>query len=486
MLFIIAPVFLEKPISNLDELWNYNFASNIANGLIPYRDFNMLQTPLLPFIAGFILKLFSNELIVMRILGILFITFLFYLIYRIFKLLKINSFFSFFSLFLIFILLKDYLCIDYNFLVLIFTLLIIYLEIKYYLKNNKKILSFYFFENLSIGILAGCSILLKQSTGLLISIIAVGFKILMVKNKNDFKLFLKIFFARILGILIPILLFVIYLILNHALYDFTNYTILGIKTFSNKICYTVLINSNNIAIKILSIFIPVFIILSGFYIARKKEIISIILFFYSLGSLIVIYPIADNIHFLIGIIPTLLLLFYFIFNILKIIYNKMQNKFIIFIKELLRASIFLSFIIFSLFGLAKIMNYISLNKNIINFEHFNYITMPEEQLKRIHLVDSYMIDQNNPVYILDADAALYMIPINRYYKDFNLFLKGNLGSKGEDGQIEKINQLKTGSQILIKNDNYKRNWQTPEKVISYIKNNLNKIGEISLFDIYEI
>ena len=78
-----------------------------------------------------------------------------------------------------------------------------------------------------------------------------------------------------------------------------------------------------------------------------------------------------------------------------------------------------------------------------------------------------------------------MIPIDRYYKDFNLFNKGNLGSKGEDGQIEKINKLNSGDKILIKNNNYKRNWQSPEKVISYIKNNLNKIGEISIFDIYE-
>ena len=53
------------------------------------------------------------------------------------------------------------------------------------------------------------------------------------------------------------------------------------------------------------------------------------------------------------------------------------------------------------------------------------------------------------------------------------------------GQIEKIQHLEPNSQILIKNDNYKRNWQTPEKVISYIKNNLTKIDEISHFDIYQ-
>ena len=38
--------------------------------------------------------------------------------------------------------------------------------------------------------------------------------------------------------------------------------------------------------------------------------------------------------------------------------------------------------------------------------------------------------------------------------------------------------------ILIKNDKMSLNWQTPTKVIEYVKNNLEKIGMISFFDIY--
>lgn len=58
ILLIISPVILSRQLNNLDEIWNYNFAKNIADGLIPYKDFNMLQTPLLPFINGLILKIF--------------------------------------------------------------------------------------------------------------------------------------------------------------------------------------------------------------------------------------------------------------------------------------------------------------------------------------------------------------------------------------------------------------------------------------------
>lgn len=33
----------------IDEIWNYGFSYNIATGLIPYKDFNMVITPLYPF-----------------------------------------------------------------------------------------------------------------------------------------------------------------------------------------------------------------------------------------------------------------------------------------------------------------------------------------------------------------------------------------------------------------------------------------------------
>ena len=78
-----------------------------------------------------------------------------------------------------------------------------------------------------------------------------------------------------------------------------------------------------------------------------------------------------------------------------------------------------------------------------------------------------------------------MIPLDRYNKDFDMFLKGNLGSKGEQGQIDKIKNMNVHAKILIKNENYARNWQNPNEVTNYIKNNLNKIGQIEYFDIYE-
>ncbi|MCI9178054.1 MAG: hypothetical protein HFJ28_05805 [Clostridia bacterium] len=482
ILFIISPVILSKPLNNLDEVWNYNFAYNIANGLVPYRDFNMLQTPLLPFIVSIFFLLFGNELLVFRILAIFLISILFYMIYKIFKKLKINLSYIFIFMLLLFLLLQDYICIDYNFALLIITFILIYFSIQ---NNDQKNKSFLYYFN--IGILSGFCILLKQSTGAIISFISVFYPALFIKHKSDIKIYLKNSFITILGIALLISILLIYLMTHNALKDFIDYTILGIKTFTNSIPYTYLLNSNNVIIKLLSTFIPIAIVISGFYLIIKKKQKLLGFYCYSIGSLVVIFPISDNIHFLIGITPFLVLFFYLLFCFISWLKNKIliNLKIKSFIKETLKSIINLSLVCYLIASLILLGNYVIDSRKNHNISHYLQIPISEQLLNKINTIDSYILMQNTPVYILDAEAAIYMIPINRYYKDFNLFLKGNLGSLGENGQIEKIKNLKSGSQILIKNDNYTRNWQTPEYVISYIKNNLNKIGEISIFDIYE-
>lgn len=289
---MVSPIILSRSLNNLDEIWNYNFARNIADGLIPYKEFNMIITPLLSFICGLFLKIFGNELITMRILACILISSIFFIIYLILKKCKINKYYILNVLLLLFILLKEHFCIDYNFAILFLTLILIYLELNYFSKNTnyfKGSLFFHFF----IGLLSGCCILLKQSTGLMISCISIFYPILLLQNKINFKLYLKIASIRILGILIPIILLFIYLLFNNAIFDFIDYTILGIKTFTNSIPYTNLIFSKNIVIKILSIFIPIFIAVSGIYLWIKREKKLFSFYLYALASLVVIFPISD-------------------------------------------------------------------------------------------------------------------------------------------------------------------------------------------------
>ena len=145
ILLMVSPTILCRSLNNLDEIWNYNFARNIANGLVPYKDFNIVTTPLLPFVCSIFLKLFCNELIVMRILAILLISSIYFLVYLILKKFKINKLYIYTCLFLLFIIFEEHICIDYNFAVLGITLLLIYLETSIYLNGNNYFNSSFFY-----------------------------------------------------------------------------------------------------------------------------------------------------------------------------------------------------------------------------------------------------------------------------------------------------------------------------------------------------
>ena len=67
---------------SLDEIWNYGFAKNILDGLIPYKDFNMIIPPLFPYITSFVLKIFGQKLLVYHIFIALLVTCITYLASR--------------------------------------------------------------------------------------------------------------------------------------------------------------------------------------------------------------------------------------------------------------------------------------------------------------------------------------------------------------------------------------------------------------------
>ena len=78
-----------------------------------------------------------------------------------------------------------------------------------------------------------------------------------------------------------------------------------------------------------------------------------------------------------------------------------------------------------------------------------------------------------------------MIPLNKYNKDYDMFLKGNIGKDGEQGQIEKIQNRNDNELYLIRNSKLRSNWQTPLNVVNYVRNNLEKIGEISIYEVFK-
>jgi hypothetical protein len=127
---IIFSIIIIKPIGDLDEIWNYNTARAISEGLIPYKDISMITTPFLPIITAIFLKIIANEVIVSRVFASIIWTGILFTTYKIFeKLIKEENICLILTA-LIGIICRDIYCIDYNITILFIALVILYQELK--------------------------------------------------------------------------------------------------------------------------------------------------------------------------------------------------------------------------------------------------------------------------------------------------------------------------------------------------------------------
>lgn len=490
LILAISMTILPNYLNDLDELWNFNFAKNIAEDRVPYRDFNMIMTPLFPILASIFLKLFGTELIVMRFLAIILCTAIFFLIYRIMKLLDVHKVIIYSSISALYLLFFSHFRIDYNLSMLLIVLIVLYNEIKR-VKEKNMILEYNFKRDFFLGILMGTTILFKHTAGLFITSIFILYKLLLVPKKEQIRKAFEIILTRLLGAFIPVILLIIYLSVNNIWLEFLDYTIYSIGTFTNYIPYTYLIKNSNIYIAILSILVPI----SIMYMYIRSIVMKInnnysqilfVLFSYSVATLIFAYPLADNIHFLIGAIPTIIAIVYIGANLLNEIKKKYKiDKFLILTKNSLEFATYVFAVCIIITSVITNFDYFFHINATSNLSHYKYIRIGEEA--GITEISRYILEQekkDKKVYILDASASIYMIPIEKYNKDYDMFNKGNLGSQGEVGQIDKL-AVEKNVIVLILNDNYRRNWQNPEEVRKYIVANWEKTGEIRQFDIYE-
>lgn len=488
MIFLfLASIVLPRNLSNLDEIWNYNMAKNIADGKIPYLDFNIIITPFLPFFCSIFLKIFGNQLIIMRFLSIILQLSILIMTFLILKKLKVNTYFSALLILGIIYLMQEQIAIDYNFFVLAILLVIMYIELK---QNQSKIILLDKKQDILVGFLSGIAICTKQTTGIAIFITLMMYKIILVKNKEDLIKFGKSILYKILGVSIPLIILSVYFTINGVWEEFIKYCITGIKSFTNKISYKLLFEKN-IFVKTLAAITPIIIIyMLVIYIeVRNKKtqykynICTIVPF--AIAQMILIYPISDENHFLIGTYPLVIGTIYIFYNLLKTIFNKITTnvQIILFIKNFTKMCAILFIVYISIwYSIPKLNEYVNETyKSKLN--HFEQIPIDDLE-DRIEQISNYIKKQDEPVYILDAEAAIYKIPIDKYSKNYDMFLKGNLGQTEEE-QIQEIKNKKEQVIFLIKNQDYQRNWQSPEKVVNYVQDNYQKTGEINIYDIYK-
>ena len=75
ILLTVGYIYYFRPMVD-DELFSYGFSYNIINGLIPYKDFNMVITPLFPYLLSFGLIFLCKLLCYIQIIQLLYFSIL--------------------------------------------------------------------------------------------------------------------------------------------------------------------------------------------------------------------------------------------------------------------------------------------------------------------------------------------------------------------------------------------------------------------------
>lgn len=263
IIFIYTGILITYSNADNDLIWNYGFSYNFANHLLMYKDYNMVITPLYPFLGGILMRILGNNFLIFNLYNTILSTILYYYLYKRYP----HTFIP--SIILISFILRP----SYNFLALFLVLILL---------NIKEEKDFF------IGFILGLLFLTKQSFILLI----LPSIYLITKPKRLFK--------RIGAFFLPCLFFLIYFILTNTFLDFLNYTFLGLFSFSSK----------NSFFNLGTIFILSLIIYLFLYYLRTKDIKVLYLITYQIMA----YPIFNTMHIILSIIPVII---YFLDKLVK-------------------------------------------------------------------------------------------------------------------------------------------------------------------------
>lgn len=471
ILFSISGITICVNVTNADELWNFQNIYKMYNGFQIYKDANVIITPLFFYIGEFLFKLFGANFLVFRVYNIIIMGTLYVVTYLIFKKINISKKISIIIV-LIFIIYRKYGMLlvqaNYNTMALMLCMVGVLLNINKG-KHNKFIQGIILFLIFST----------KQNIGVYYGIGLCAYEIL---NKNKLSIKVKNLLMEFATFVILLSMLIIYFYATNNLYNFINYTVLGIREFANQ---NVSIDISSAILATASVIINI--TLTIFFIKNKKININkieeerlILLNCFSIPLTLIMVPISNNAHCLIGTYLSFILFIYLIKIMIKEMGIKINNKLIITI--LVCLSIFTC--------IKSVVAFISWT-DVINDENYKFeIENPffggilkDELINNINNIVNYMEKDSDNVIVLSSKAAFYMIPTRRSNGMMDLPFKGNLGKDGEEGLIEKIKNM-SNTKILIEKDENEIIWQESKKIRKYIIDNIEKVGEIEEFYIY--
>ena len=405
-----------QPIS-LDEIWNYGFSYNIYNGLIPYKDFNMVMTPIYPMIMSIFLMI-NSSILTMHIVNSLMLTGMIYLIEKL-----INKKYNI-SIFLILLIFPMSLIFpSYNIFLLMLLILIIYLE-----KNNS--------NDYLIGFILGFLILTKQSVGVFVALVSLYY---LYKDKSKV-------IRRIIGCFIPCFCFLIYLIISNSFSSFLDLCLFGLFDFGKS-------NSN---FNYLFIFGICLLILNILLIKNSKDKLN---YYYLLSFFSIMIPLFDLYH---------VLIYFFSFIFIYLFEEDISFKCKYLNIEL--------FIFGLLIGIVFVGSFYRFNDKVYfpnNINHFEYRMVNDKYLDYSDTINGRFLEYRElgyKVIFLSADGYYFKL-INDIDIDYlDLINSGNWGYNGSSKLLNKIKSCKNCIFFLDENE-IGLNKQTDQKLLKYVIDN---------------
>lgn len=502
---IIGITVLGRPLESLDELWQYSYGSNISRGCLPYRDINVVTTPFSQYIGSAALRMFGDCLLVYRCLGTVLGTLCMLLFYDILRISDVEKRLS--------LCLSVYVCTfysscftyDYNYLVLFCLLAIMDMMLRPVGRYG-----------FVIGCLAGCAVMTKQSTGLVLFLAVTAIRIFLSEDSRG----QWILYGA--GVLLPIGGCCAWMAGKGIWTDFLDYAFGGMEAFAgqNRITAMDFLFRSGILCTAEGILWMVILaaelrrmIAWGSVRKQRKRIVQlagsgscgqaaqlagsgtceqtvqmdgcgsyaqtalhdrwdrrkwVVMAGLSLAGMAVVYPITDETHFVIALFPFLLM------GICELVSVKMKN-------QILPAALpFMTAVVCIFMSGWQIKG----DETDSGLKHLERIRMDQTVAGQIETVEAYLAPYaaERPVYILDGAAVLYKIPMDLYDKDYDLCIAGNWGSKTAEEVAEGL--LKTGGIMLLAADGYGVNWQVPESFLEYIRERAVRIGRVEKYDVY--
>lgn len=245
---------------NSDFIWNFGFSYNTASGLLMYKNFNMVISPLYPALTGLFMHILGNNMISFTIINTFYIMLIIYFIY------KINP--KIYLMSIPFVLIS---CLaNYNTLCILFALILIYLE------KEKK-------NDYLIGFIIGLAFLTKINVGVFLAIPSIYY----IKD-------LKKVFKRFIGFSVPNIITIIIFIFLHNIKNYISYVFLGGLDFI----------SNNLQFSYFTLIIPIILIYLIYLFIKSRNVI----YLYAIFFMLIIYPVMNELHVIMAIIPALIII----------------------------------------------------------------------------------------------------------------------------------------------------------------------------------